>query len=344
MLKQHSSGYLNLKLPPRDPKKLALFGPRELKTPGSEEWIIQTLFHANGIWHSLAYDTKKWQDVVAELDQQQVWLKYPKEKPYGTRAALYMEELGADEPVLTQAKEEQQLRAKAGAPEGNQNAAKNKPDNVRIVSEAQSYGNSAAYIRARLERDGKTELLARIQRGEISAHRAAIEAGFRQQIRAASDEWYTPDFIVQRVIQVFGGEIDLDPCAPADPNIPAKAFFTRESDGLNQRWIGKVFVNPPYQQIQIWVEKLVHEYREGNTIAAIALLPSWTDRPWFQMLHDHPVCFLAKRLKFSESGDNAPFASCVVYLGDDIKRFAAAFADIGGVWVQWVEQPPAEGR
>jgi hypothetical protein len=31
-------------------------------------------------------------------------------------------------------------------------------------------GTQVAYIRARLERDGKTELLAQVDRGEISAH------------------------------------------------------------------------------------------------------------------------------------------------------------------------------
>jgi hypothetical protein len=35
------------------------------------------------------------------------------------------------------------------------------------------------YIRARLERDGKTELLAKVIAGELSANAAAIEAGFR---------------------------------------------------------------------------------------------------------------------------------------------------------------------
>ena len=39
-------------------------------------------------------------------------------------------------------------------------------------------GNQREYILARLERDGQTDLLARIERGDLSAHRAAIEAGY----------------------------------------------------------------------------------------------------------------------------------------------------------------------
>jgi len=37
------------------------------------------------------------------------------------------------------------------------------------------------YIRARLKRDGQAELLAQVDRCEISAHRAAIQAGYRRR-------------------------------------------------------------------------------------------------------------------------------------------------------------------
>jgi hypothetical protein len=115
MSKRHSSGCLDLKPASPDPRLAALHGPRDLKTPGSEEWIIQTRFVASSIWASLSDDAKRWYDIVTELDNQKVWLKYPKGKPYGTRAAFYRSELGADEPELTTAKEQQQLAAKAGA-------------------------------------------------------------------------------------------------------------------------------------------------------------------------------------------------------------------------------------
>jgi hypothetical protein len=42
--------------------------------------------------------------------------------------------------------------------------------------------DTAARVRARLERDGKTELLTKVDRGEISAHKAAIQANYRQPI------------------------------------------------------------------------------------------------------------------------------------------------------------------
>ena len=44
------------------------------------------------------------------------------------------------------------------------------------------------------------------------------------------------------------GEIDLDPCSnsKAQPNVPALNHFTVEDDGLEQKWFGRVYMNPPY--------------------------------------------------------------------------------------------------
>jgi hypothetical protein len=41
--------------------------------------------------------------------------------------------------------------------------------------------NARAYILARLDRDGYTELAAKVRAGTMSANAAAIEAGFRKQ-------------------------------------------------------------------------------------------------------------------------------------------------------------------
>jgi hypothetical protein len=214
MSKQHSSGYLNLKLPPPDPKKAALFGPRELKTPGSEEWIIQTLFHANRVWHSLTYDTKQWQDVVADLDQQKVWLKYPKEKPYGTRAALYMEELGADEPALTQAKEEQQLRAAqtmaaampvaqhggaredAGRKSKTEPKALNQVDNIKLIKTPG--GTSKDYLAAKIKRD-RPDIAADVEAGKYPSIRAAALAAGIIKYRAVQINPDDPDQIMRQL-------------------------------------------------------------------------------------------------------------------------------------------------
>ena len=71
---------------------------------------------------------------------------------------------------------EQQLLALGGDRRSQESQACN--TNLKPLSK----NTNAAYIRARLKRDGKTELLDRIESGEISAHAAAVEAGIRQRM------------------------------------------------------------------------------------------------------------------------------------------------------------------
>ena len=67
--------------------------------------------------------------------------------------------------------------AEQGRPEGA-----NKPDNISFNSS--QFGTSPSYILRRLARDGaedaaKAELFKQVTKGTISAHKAALEAGYR---------------------------------------------------------------------------------------------------------------------------------------------------------------------
>jgi hypothetical protein len=63
-----------------------------------------------------------------------------------------------------------------GAPVGNDNADKNKPDNVRIDSK-KAYGNNTDYLLGKLKRD-HPEIVQRLEAGEFrSVRQAALEAG-----------------------------------------------------------------------------------------------------------------------------------------------------------------------
>jgi DNA N-6-adenine-methyltransferase Dam len=152
---------------------------------------------------------------------------------------------------------------------------------------------------------------------------------------SASSDWRTPPEIIERTQQALGN-IDLDPCSPEIPTVPATHTYTREHDGLRFDWCGKVYMNPPYgREIGVWVEKLTTEYRKGRTKEAIALVPARVDTEWFRMLRDFAVCFVNGRLKFSGNDNSAPFPSAAVYLGTNISTFSDAFAEIGDIWVRW---------
>jgi hypothetical protein len=151
---------------------------------------------------------------------------------------------------------------------------------------------------------------------------------------SATPEWNTPSHIIDHVLKVLGS-IDLDPCSNSanDPNIPARRHYTKHDNGLTRVWTGRVYMNPPYgREIESWVRKLHSAYQAGTVREAITLLPARTDTQWFRILRPYPKCFVTGRLKFGEARNSAPFPSVVIYLGNRLRQFTAAFSSLGDIY------------
>jgi phage N-6-adenine-methyltransferase len=153
-------------------------------------------------------------------------------------------------------------------------------------------------------------------------------------------EWYTPETVIKRVLKVFG-KIDLDPCADPSHHIPATIHYTEADDGLTKNWKGRVFVNPPYGEgMARWMHKANEEVKSGTAKEIILLLPARTNAGWFQTFGSvsSSFCFPKGGLRFVKGetmreGDAAMFPSVIVYMGQNRKRFKAAFKDLGMVLV-----------
>lgn len=158
-----------------------------------------------------------------------------------------------------------------------------------------------------------------------------------------SDEWLTPMPVLAAATAVMGA-IDLDPCAEVEKpphNVPAARHFSKNMDGLTQLWRGRVFLNPPYSEVDRFTEKLIREWRAGMVEQAIVLVASRTDTRWWRMFQISPVCFVSGRLDFRRPGSDgginsantAPFPSAVFYVGPDSRKrqFCAAFAPLGQI-------------
>lgn len=75
----------------------------------------------------------------------------------------------------------------------------------------------------------------------------------------------------------------------------------------------RVFLNPPYSQIEAWAKKAFYETKQENTLV-VMLIPSRTDTRYF---HDYiygraEIRFVKGRLKFGEGKNSAPFPSMIV--------------------------------
>jgi hypothetical protein len=73
-------------------------------------------------------------------------------------------------------------------------------------------------------------------------------------VAATDDDCYTPRWIFDAAGLVF----DLDVCAPVDPSgrtCPARRYLTPIEDGLTAPWDGLVWMNPPFSNLRVWVER-----------------------------------------------------------------------------------------
>jgi len=166
---------------------------------------------------------------------------------------------------------------------------------------------------------------------------------------SASEHWLTPIEILEAAQKVFGGTIDLDPCADLEKmdNVPATTKWTVLDDCLTKTWFGNVWMNPPYGRvISKFIKKAVYESYMYENCNTLALIPSRTDTAWFQPLFDFPICFVRGRLKFknahlpSYSPDGnfkvspAPFPSaivCISRIKDLNDAFRSEFIKFGRI-------------
>ncbi len=124
------------------------------------------------------------------------------------------------------------------------------------------------------------------------------------------DNWETPQELFDKLNAEFHFTLDA---AADDHNHKCEVYFTKETNGLEKKWEGCVFCNPPYgRQIGKWVAKASAEAKNCEAIAM--LLPARTDTKWFHdyILGKTEIRFLRGRLRFSGHTGNAPFPSMVV--------------------------------
>lgn len=163
-----------------------------------------------------------------------------------------------------------------------------------------------------------------------------------------SSEWYTPARYIEAARAAMGA-IDLDPasCAAANDTVRAARFFDRAADGLQQRWHGRVWLNPPYSdykgQAARWAEKLLAEHLAGNVQQACLLVNlSTAYQPAMQRIGRRGmVCLVAERIAFRDATGRAQGsptqANVIFYLGEREAAFAEQFGRFGVVLRAWGE-------
>lgn len=158
---------------------------------------------------------------------------------------------------------------------------------------------------------------------------------------SGNNEWYTPEEYIVCARKVMGC-IDLDPASSeiANRTVQAEMYYSKEDDGLQHKWYGNVWLNPPYGRKPIvqFVDKLIHEL--PNIKNAIVLVNNATETKWFgkMVAHASAVCFPNHRVRFyAPDGKIAhPLqGQALLYIGNHVEEFCTAFGDKGWCALIW---------
>lgn len=157
----------------------------------------------------------------------------------------------------------------------------------------------------------------------------------RGAVDDVDDRGTDPEFFA-KLSERFGG-FTLD-VAAAEHNAKAPNYYTREDDGLGQKWWGRVWCNPPYSDCGAWVRKAWSEWERaqevgGARLIAMLLPANRVEQAWWQDLvepyRDRPgsplrVEFLRGRMRFDRpdwtpgpKGDRPPFGCCLLIWGGE---------------------------
>jgi phage N-6-adenine-methyltransferase len=165
-----------------------------------------------------------------------------------------------------------------------------------------------------------------------------IANGSHVSLNSGENEWYTPPEYLEAAREAMGS-IDLDPasCEVAQANVKAKKHYTIDDNGLDKKWSGNVWLNPPYSKelIGLFAKKVVGE--SGRFKQAIVLVNNATDTAWFHRLASvaSAACFMKGRIRFLDktgSPANTPVQGQVaIYIGPRVDEFRKAFSRFGVV-------------
>lgn len=154
-------------------------------------------------------------------------------------------------------------------------------------------------------------------------------------------EYYTPRKYIEAA-RLTMGSIDVDPASSAAANktVDAAIFYTRKDNGLRQKWMGNVWLNPPFSQplVSKFCNLLISKYLRGEVKRACVIVNNATETGFYQNMLKHckAVCYIKGRVRFIDAnggpGGSGPLqGQTVLYFGEDPQRFAENFGQFGAV-------------
>jgi len=148
--------------------------------------------------------------------------------------------------------------------------------------------------------------------------------------------------------------IGLDPCtqAAAQDVVQAKQFFTRTSKpaALERNWIADtVFMNPPFSELNNWIDKLLEEMQAKRIQIGLVIVPSSRiGELWYhQLISAYPHAVMKEKVNYDRLVDGkrtvagrSNFVTCLVTVSQK-HLCSSVFENLKDIFedVAWVYRP-----
>ncbi len=137
--------------------------------------------------------------------------------------------------------------------------------------------------------------------GEIISRTSILKAIAKKPFvinNSGNTEWYTPKQYIESARKVMGS-IDLDPASSKEAQkiVRAAKYYDSKADGLTKKWKGNIWLNPPYNIVRQFVDKLL----DSPFDQAIVLVNNATETEWFARLAERSsaMVFHTGRIRFA---------------------------------------------
>ena len=124
-------------------------------------------------------------------------------------------------------------------------------------------------------------------------------------------EWGTPQRLFDELDREF--HFTRDVCASRE-NFKVTSYWDKGDNALadHQKWVGTLWMNPPYGRgIAMWLKKA---YESRATATTVCLIPARTCSRWWHQwaMRADEIRFIKGRLRFQGAEDGAKFPSAIV--------------------------------
>ena len=134
-------------------------------------------------------------------------------------------------------------------------------------------------------------------------------AFFKNKFDSIKQDWNTPKSLFDKLNDEFNFKWDL---AATKENSLCSKYYTKETDGLKQEWVGVCWLNPPYgdksSKMVDWIKKAHQSTQENPDLTVVMLIPARTNTKWWAnyIMKSAEIRFIVGRPKFGDSKHGLP--------------------------------------